>query len=149
MNAQETDSQIQIGEVALRLGINPKTIRYYEEIGLIPEARRNQSGFRVYSQAEINRLAFILRARTLDISLDDIREILALREKGEAPCLYVTNLVARQVEEIDARVSALERLRNELIEIHHLAQSLPPENILNKNCICHLIENQALDKNGG
>lgn len=77
----------QIGEAARHLGINPKTIRYYEEIGLIPEAQRNRSGFRVYSQAEIDRLAFILRARALDFSLDDIGEILALRERGVAPCL--------------------------------------------------------------
>ncbi|HLA99288.1 MAG TPA: MerR family DNA-binding protein, partial [Anaerolineales bacterium] len=120
------------------------TIRYYEEIGLIPEAQRNQSGFRVYSQAEIDRLAFILRARALDFSLDDIGEILALREQGEAPCLYVTELVQQRIAEIDAKISALNQLRRELEEVQQTAQALPDENILNKDCICHLIENRAL-----
>ncbi|MFQ5434023.1 MAG: MerR family transcriptional regulator, partial [Anaerolineae bacterium] len=83
----------QIGDVAHTLNINPKTIRYYEEIGLIPPAQRSQTGYRIYSQSDIDRLAFILRARELDFSLDDIGEILALREGGEAPCLYVTELV--------------------------------------------------------
>ena len=139
--------QKQIGEVARDLGINPKTIRYYEEIGLIPEAQRNQSGFRVYSQAEIDRLAFILRARALDFSLDDIGEILALREQGEAPCLYVTGLVQQRISEIDTKISALNQLRHELEDVQRMAQALPEENILNKDCICHLIENRVLAKN--
>jgi len=134
----------QIGEVARELGINPKTIRYYEEIGLIPEAQRKQSGFRVYSQVEIDRLAFILRARTLDFSLDDIGEILALREQGEAPCLYVTGLVQQRIAEIDAKISALNQLRHELEDVQRMAQALPEENVLNKDCSCHLIENRAL-----
>jgi DNA-binding transcriptional MerR regulator len=137
----------QIGEVAYELGINPKTIRYYEEIGLIPEAQRNQSGFRVYSQPEIDRLAFILRARALDFSLDDIGEILALREQGEAPCLYVTELVQQRISEIDTKISALNQLRRELEDVQRMAQALPEENILNKDCICHLIENRDLVKN--
>jgi len=136
--------QKQIGKVAHDLGINPKTIRYYEEIGLIPEAQRNQSGFRVYSHSEIDRLAFILRARALDFSLDDIGEILALREQGEAPCLYVTDLVQQRIAEIDAKISALNQLRHELEDVQRMAQALPEENILNKDCICHLIENRAL-----
>jgi DNA-binding transcriptional MerR regulator len=137
----------QIGEVAYELGINPKTIRYYEEIGLIPEAQRNQSGFRVYSQPEIDRLAFILRARALDFSLDDLGEILALREQGEAPCLYVTELVQQRISEIDTKISALNQLRRELEDVQRMAQALPEENILNKDCICHLIENRDLVKN--
>ncbi|MFQ5433464.1 MAG: MerR family DNA-binding transcriptional regulator, partial [Anaerolineae bacterium] len=83
----------QIGVAAHELGINPKTIRYYEEIGLIPQAQRTETGYRIYAQVDLDRIAFILRARELDFSLDDIGEILALREGGEAPCLYVTELV--------------------------------------------------------
>jgi DNA-binding transcriptional MerR regulator len=133
----------QIGEVARELGINPKTIRYYEEIGLIPRAQRTRSGYRVYEQAGIDRLAFILRARELDFSLDDIGEILALREQGEVPCLYVTELVEKQLAHIDAKIVALQQLQHELEEIRQQARSIPLEDILNKECVCHLIENQA------
>jgi DNA-binding transcriptional MerR regulator len=133
----------QIGEVAYELGINPKTIRYYEEIGLIPPAPRTEAGYRMYGQADVDRLAFILRARELDFSLDDIGEILALREEGEAPCLYVMELVQQQLANIDAKVAALNQLRRELVEIQRQAQSIPPDVMANKDCVCHLLENQT------
>lgn len=138
------DTPKQIGEVARILKINPKTIRYYEEIGVIPAAQRTEKGYRVYPQAEIDRIAFVLRARALDFSLDDIGEILALREHGEAPCLYVSQLVEERITDIDARIATLNQLRLELESVHQQAQSLPLENIVNKDCVCHLIENQNL-----
>ncbi|MFQ5922567.1 MAG: heavy metal-responsive transcriptional regulator [Anaerolineales bacterium] len=140
--------RVQIGVVAERLGINPKTIRYYEEVGLIPEAPRSSAGYRLYGQTDFDRLSFILRARSLDFSLDDIGEILALREDSEAPCLYVTELVDKRISEIDAKIDGLNQLRSELEDIRKEAQSLPREDILRKDCICHLIENQALATDG-
>ncbi len=134
----------QIGAAARELGINPKTIRYYEEINLIPPARRTEAGYRVYSPADIDRIAFILRARELDFSLDDIGEILALREEGEAPCLYVTELVQRQLEVIDAKIAALNQLRQELDDIQRQAQIIPLDVIVDKECVCHLIQNQTI-----
>lgn len=134
----------QIGEVSDETGINPKTIRYYEEIGLIPEPQRNNINYRLYDESDVNRLSFIHRARQLDFSLDGIREILALREKGEVPCLFVTRLVDKRLVEIDAKITALERLRFELEEIQDLAQSLSREEIHLNDCVCHLIENQSL-----
>lgn len=132
----------KIGAAAEELGINPKTIRYYEEIKLIPFARRNQGGHRVYGQDEIDRIAFILRARSLEFSLDDIREILALHEECEAPCLYVFDLVQRRIKTIDAKIMSLQQLRGELQDIYETGQTLPPEEIAQKNCICHLTKNQ-------
>ncbi|MDK1028448.1 MAG: MerR family transcriptional regulator [Anaerolineae bacterium] len=134
----------QIGIVAEELGINPKTIRYYEERDLIPPAQRNQTGYRVYNQDDIERIAFILRSRDLDFPLDDIGEILALRENGEAPCLYVNELVGHRILDIDARISALQQLKGELEEIQKDSQALPRKNIVDKDCICQLIENQKL-----
>ncbi|HFQ93755.1 MAG TPA: heavy metal-responsive transcriptional regulator [Anaerolineae bacterium] len=134
----------QIGSVARELGVNPKTIRYYEEIGLIPPAQRTESGYRVYGQADIDRIAFILRARELDFSLDDIREILALREGGEAPCLYVTDLVQKQLAVIDAKIAALNQLREELEDVQRQAETIPLDTIVDKECVCHLIENRAI-----
>lgn len=134
----------QIGKVAEELGVNPKTIRYYEGIDLIPAPQRNPIGYRVYSADEVERIAFILRARNLDFSLDDIGEILALQETGEAPCLYVNELVNHRLLDIDHRIAELQQLRGELETIQTEAQALPQENIANKDCICHLIENGAL-----
>lgn len=133
--------QKQIGAVARELGVNPKTIRYYEQIGLLPPPRRTETGYRIYLQADIERIGFILRARDLDFSLDDIGEILALRERGDIPCRYVTELVDEQIEAIGAKIAALKQLRDELKEIQRQANEIPLEIIASKDCVCHLIEN--------
>lgn len=134
----------QIGNVARELDINPKTIRYYEEINLIPPPQRTETGYRLYSQSDIDRIAFILRARELDFSLDDIGEITALREGGDTPCLYVTELVRKQMAEIDAKIAALNQLRNELEDVQRQAQIIPLDVIMDKECVCHLIENREI-----
>lgn len=131
-----------IGEVAEQLNINRKTIRYYEEIGLIPDAARTESGYRVFSLDDLERLRFILRAKTLEFSLDDIGEILDFRERGEAPCRYVADLIQEKITEVDEKIAAMQRLRSDLQELAEEAEALPPELIAQKDCICHLIENR-------
>ena len=133
-----------IGEVAERLGINPKTIRYYERIDLMREPARNESGYRTYTETDVKRLAFILRAKTLDFSLDEIGEILALREQGEAPCPYVLSQIDAKIEQVDDRIADLRRLREELETLKAEADALPLDAIEAKGRICHLIENRSL-----
>lgn len=129
-----------IGETAEQLGINRKTIRYYETIGLIPNAARNDSGYRVFSGEDLERLGFILRAKTLGFSIDDIGEILDLRERGEAPCHYVADLIQEKIVEVDEKIADLHRLRSDLEQLTEQAKSLPSEQIVEKDCICRLIE---------
>ncbi|MHB1064860.1 MAG: MerR family transcriptional regulator [Georgenia sp.] len=77
---------MRIGELAREGGVNPKTIRYYESIGLLPEPDRTASGYRDYEPSDLARLTFIRSAKRLGISLDEIREILAFQQRGEARC---------------------------------------------------------------
>ncbi|MTV27633.1 heavy metal-responsive transcriptional regulator [Nitriliruptoraceae bacterium ZYF776] len=105
---------MRIGEVADELGINTKTIRYYESIGLIPAAPRTQAGYRHYADEDVDRLEFIRTGRRLGLSLDDIRQVLQLRERGEQPCGYVLETVHRQLRDIDHRISELIALRDDL-----------------------------------
>lgn len=132
----------QIGEVSRKLGLNPKTIRYYEEIKLIPEPQRNQSGYRVYTQDEVKRLSFVSRARSLDFSLDEIRAILELRDNGKAPCSHVTAVIKKRIYEINSKIAALSQLRHELRMAQERANSLS-EDAVREDCICHLIEFRA------
>lgn len=81
----------------------------------------------------------------MNFSLDDIGEILALRERGEAPCLYVSGLVEDRIAEIDAKMAALHQLRRELDELHTEAAALPPRVLAAKGCVCHIIENRRLE----
>ena len=74
---------MRIGALARHFGINAKTIRYYEAIGLLPGARRTESGYRVYGTADVERLGFILRAKVLGLSLEEIRGVLSVPADGE------------------------------------------------------------------
>jgi DNA-binding transcriptional MerR regulator len=116
---------MRIGQLADRLGINSKTIRYYEEIGLIPPARRTAAGYRDYDDVDVSRLSFIKTAQRLGLSLEEISEILSLRERGEAPCAYVRDAISQQLGSIDKRIAELESLRRELRHLDAAADALP------------------------
>jgi DNA-binding transcriptional MerR regulator len=118
------DSEMRIGDLASRVGVNPKTIRYYEEIGLMPPPERRPSGHRVYGGEDLERMTFIRSAQRLGITLDDIREILALRERGARPCVYVRDVLRREVADIKRRITDMTRLRDELTGLERVADEL-------------------------
>ena len=105
---------MRIGELADEVGVNPKTIRYYESIGVLPEPDRTAGGYRDYDAEDVDRLAFVRRATELDLRLDEIREILTLRDRGQVPCGYVIDVARRRLSELDERIAAMERARREL-----------------------------------
>jgi len=135
---------LQIGQVAQNLGLNPKTIRYYEEIGLLPEPRRTLSGYRQYAAPDVERIDFIRRARTLELSLDEIGEILSFRDEGEAPCPYVLHLIADKIEQVERKIEDLRELRGELGDLHAEAAALSLDTLASKGHLCHIIENRQL-----
>lgn len=107
-------STLTIGQLAHATNTKPVTIRYYEQIGLLPLAVRSASGYRQYSQADCDRLRFIRRSRALGFSLDGIRELLSLADHGQASCAAVDAKVAEQVEQIRERIRDLQGLEQEL-----------------------------------
>ena len=78
---------ITIGELATELKLNPKTIRYYEEVGLLPEPRRSESGYRLYSKHEVERLRLIQRAKLVGLSLAETKEIVEYAIDGRCNAL--------------------------------------------------------------
>lgn len=130
------DGQLRIGELAGRLGLNPKTIRYYERIGLLPQPARTPSGYRLYGEDDVERLGFIRSAQRLGLTLDEIGEILALRERGQQPCAYVRRVLKREVAAIDQRLRELRHLRQELAALEARADELPEP----PGTICRLID---------
>ena len=127
---------LRIGALAADLGINPKTIRYYEAIGLLPEPRRTPAGYRLYGAADRDRLAFIAKAKSVGLTLDQIKEIIALRGTGSCPCDHVLNLIDHKVAAIDAQIRALTALRQELLAIKGAPSERPPED----SAVCGIIE---------
>jgi DNA-binding transcriptional MerR regulator len=103
-----------IGKVAKQTGVNPKTIRYYEGINLLSKPKRERNNYRLYSQDTIKRINFIKKARSLGFTLREIKEILALRDRGFKPCSHVRDLLKRQVIALDQKVAELNILRREL-----------------------------------
>lgn len=116
---------MRIGELAEAVGVNPKTVRFYEDIGLLPEPRRRPSGYRDYSEEDKRRLVFVRTAQRLGLPLADIKEILAFAERGEAPCGYVRSVLARQVAQLDDRIVELVALRDQLQTLQRQTADLP------------------------
>jgi DNA-binding transcriptional MerR regulator len=108
---------MRIGELADRLGITTKSIRFYESIGLMPDPPRTPSGYRDYAEADAERLTFIKTAQRLGLSLDEISEIIGLRDRGQQPCGYVADVLHRQVADLDHRIREMRKLRDELIAL--------------------------------
>lgn len=132
---------MRIRELAEQTGVTPPTLRYYEKIGILPPARRADNGYRVYRADDLHRVHFVVRARSLDFSLDEIREILAFRERGETPCAYVLGQIDDRLAEIDRRMAALAQMKVELRQLQTAAEAIPLIAIEANNCVCHLIEN--------
>ena len=106
-----------IGDIAKKFGLNPRTIRYYETIGILPKASRIESGYRVYDDKTIERLEFILKAKTLGLKLDEIKEILLLHEKGEVPCECTRDFIRNKISEIEDKITSLTELKIRLTEL--------------------------------
>ena len=128
---------MRIGQLAEKVGVNPKTIRYYESIGLLPEPDRTDAGYRIYHDDDVDRVAFIRRAQQLDLNLDEVSEILALRESGERPCGYVLDVARTRIAELDQRIAQMEDARKELRALLTRAQDLT-----NDDGYCQLIEHR-------
>ncbi len=105
---------MQIGELARRTGVNPKAIRFYEDIGVLTKPRRTESGYRVYNEGQVRQIEFILRAKRLGLSLEEIGEIMRLREGGQAPCFHVERLLQQRLAELQQVQAELKELQADL-----------------------------------
>ena len=85
---------VKIGEIAERVGVNPKTIRFYESVGVMPEPRRTPAGYRDYEEEDVTRLQFVRAAQHVGLKLEEIAEVLAFRDRGQRPCDFVVEVLA-------------------------------------------------------
>jgi MerR family copper efflux transcriptional regulator len=129
---------VRIGEIEQRSGVPVKTIRYYEEIGVLAPPERTASGYRDYDSGVVDRLAFVRAAQSVGLTLGEIREIVALRDRGETPCGRVADLIGRRAVEIEARIADLQRLKDDLRRLARRARSLDPADC-EPDRVCHLI----------
>jgi len=134
---------MQIQDLTQHTGVSEKTIRYYESIGVLPKPRRRPNGYRHYTEADVDRVKLVAGARRLDLSLDDIKEILAMRDRREAPCRAMLDMLEHKKGEIRQRIRQLQQLEKELQQLHALGQTFPIDDVDGKNCVCHLVSMRA------
>ena len=110
---------MNIGQVASHSGVNAKTIRYYESIGLIPEASRTQSGYRTYSDRDVAILRVVSHSRDLGFSVKNVARLLDLWRNTERASADVKALALAHVAEVDRKILELQRMRDTLTDLTH------------------------------
>ena len=125
--AVEETVLLKIGEVASNSGVPIKTIRYYEQLGLLKAAKRTDGHFRLFKPSVIRRLALIKRLQSLGLTLQEISECLAVYDHGNLPCGSIQEKLEKQVTKIDQRIEALMLLRNELTDLLQHWSTSPEE----------------------
>ena len=134
-------NRLKIGELAHLSGLSVKTIRYYEDIGLLtPTVERSSSGYRLFQSQVLNRLAFIKRAQSLGLSLQEIKPLLALHDRGELPCPEVKEQLQKKISAIASAMEALKTQQAELQSILKVWQEQPPSRQLNESICPNLIK---------
>ena len=112
-----TQGSLSIGDLARATNTKVVTIRYYEQIGLLPPAERTSSNYRSYSSAHVGRLSFIRRARDIGFSIEQIRELLGLSDQPERPCEAVDAIARQHLTEVERKIRDLQALQRELDNI--------------------------------
>jgi MerR family transcriptional regulator, copper efflux regulator len=129
---------MRIGELAGRAGISTKAIRYYEQVGILAPPARTPSGYRSYDQTALGRLEFVRAAQAVGLTLGEIRQVIAFRDDGQAPCAHVSDLLQRHAADLDRRIRELQQLRGELRQLAERAATLDPERCPPER-VCHII----------
>jgi DNA-binding transcriptional MerR regulator len=133
---------MRIGLLARRSGVPASALRYYEQLGLLPDPGRTDSGYRIYDEGALERLAFIRAAQAVGLTLAEVRQVLGVRDAGEAPCRVVTDLISERHAEVKAKIVELSRLEHELAGLLARAARLQPRDC-DPSGICHVIPTVA------
>ena len=129
---------VRIGELARRAGTSARTLRFYEQAGLLPAPLRTPSGYRDYDDTAVDRLAFVRAAQAAGLTLAEIREVVAVREAQGPPCAHVVELLDRHAYELDARIAELEATRAEVWRLRERAATLDPAACVDAD-VCNVI----------
>ena len=120
---------MEIRELANITGLPAKTIRYYEEINLLPPPKRKPNGYREYTEEDVDRLKLVAGTRRLDFSLAEIKEILDLRDRKIPPCGVMLSLLDRKAEEISQRINELLHMQDDLKRLYTLGLTYPTSSV--------------------
>ena len=132
---------ITIGQAARRSGLSSKAIRLYEARGLLEIADRTPSGYRTYTDDDVAVLRFVRQAKSLDLSLDEIRDVIDLQRGGAQPCQTVLGLLERHITHIDRHIADLRALRTSLVRARSSAKTSSESG--EDAVVCQIVESQT------
>jgi DNA-binding transcriptional MerR regulator len=118
---------VRIGELADAVGTTTTTLRFYEEQGLLPEAERTPSGYRDYPPDAVMRIDFIHRAKAAGLTLAQILQILQIRDRGQAPCVHVRDLLDTRLADLGEQIDKLVALRDTIAQLRNQAATPEPD----------------------
>ncbi len=118
---------MRIGELAAAAGTTTKTLRFYEDAGLLPPAARSSAGYRHYDENALVRLDFIRRGRAAGLTLAQIKEVLDIRDAGRAPCRHVEELLDERLAGLDRQIADLVTLRENVARLREDAAAADPD----------------------
>ena len=131
-----------IGALAKHAGVPIKTIRYYEDIGLLPEPARSASRYRLYSPEAVDRLQFIKKAQNLGLQLRDVKEILDLADRGRCPCGHVQGVLKARLADLKQKIADLHVLERRVQQATR--RGCPPGFRPRGKAICPTIDRQRV-----
>lgn len=130
---------MKIGELAKLADTSTKTIRFYEDSGLLPEPVRRASGYRDYGPEIVDRLRFIRRGQAAGLTLQKVRQILAIHDRGEVPCGHVREVLNTRLGQVRAQIAELVALEGHLQTVlDHASQGAPTEH--DRSTVCWILE---------
>ena len=130
---------MQIGELAKLANTSAKTIRFYEDSGLLPPPARTASGYRVYGPEFVDRLRFIHRGQAAGLTLQKVRQILAIHDHGEAPCGHVRQVLNTRLDQVRAQIAELIALEGHLQTLlEYASHAAPTEH--DHSTVCWILE---------
>lgn len=139
---------MRIGQLAAQTGVPVRTIRFYEQSGILPAPQRTEAGYRTYDNDAIVRLRFVRSAQTLGLSLAEIADVLRIRGHQGPPCAYVAEMLQTHLRALDARIEELGALRDELHA--RLPPGTQPDPArCQRDQVCYLIEDNIDDDLAG
>lgn len=133
---------MRIGELAARTGVRVRTIRFYEQVGLLPAPERTAGGLREYDEGAVTRLRFTRSAQALGLSLAQIAEVLRVRDREGPPCEHVTELIENHIETVESKIKDLTALRDDL-RARVPREARPDPGRCRDGQICYLIEDPS------
>lgn len=118
---------MRIGELAEKAGTTTKTLRFYEEQGLLPPADRTPAGYRDYAPDAVSRIDFVHRGQAAGLTLAQIRQILEIRDDGHAPCGHVRDLLEARLSDIEQQIARLSALHSTITKLREDAANPEPD----------------------